>query len=445
MLETFNDLLLPEFKILSKKEESGVIFYNVIPIKEPEECTFCHSKDVVQNGSIERLVRDIPSHDKQVALIIMSHRYKCKACNHTFSASFEMVDDRSKITNRFKDNIKNYCLKTTVSALSAETGLSVATISRIIKEYIAEQEAAWEFYTPKALGLSEIMIGKAKRTLCIDVENKGVIDLIEKSDKMFVEKYLKSLDLNKIDVFLIDFNENFRNAITMAKPDAVILVDKFYVIRDVVGAVSKDLTKLGHHDINALFIKNSSKLTEEEQTLLNSNLANSSKIQKLYDIKEKLIGLYDFDNRNEAKRQFDSVRSLIGKDYPETAKLYEKLLDYQEEILSFIGSKYSSSGMQLASRAAAKIEKQGAGYSFENLKARLLFGYSKKTAKTVVRKPVYKPSDYSKHNYTSFGGFNSSDTYKEESIRLGNYISLESIINIKNSSTIQRKQTTLVD
>lgn len=425
-----NELQLPEFKIISKKEDDGVLYYNVEPIDDPSKCPHCNSLDFVKYGGIERFVRDMPLYGEPVAITILSNRFKCKNCDQTFTASFEFVADRSKITNRLKEDIKKRCLSGTISNLSAETGLSVATISRIIDEHIEEQESSWRYYTPKILGLSTITLGKKQRTLCIDIKRHGVVDILEKADKKSIYDYLVSkLSSEDIEAIVIDFNNPHRVAAYKACPGVDVIIDKYYTSREITRATNQELKRLNNGSLRWVILKNSSNLSLSESDELESGFSANPHLREIYETKEQLYDIYECKTTSEAEMVLNKIIKTLPKDCKYFKELIDKIEDFSVEVFSFLENPYSSSCIQNAAKAVMSIEKQGTGYSFRNLRARILFNQDRKVAKAIIRKRVY-----GKNNHSSDTCFNLMTDWRNEAIRykeieksLGNYVEIEEL------------------
>ncbi|GAB1475868.1 ISL3 family transposase [Bacillota bacterium] len=428
-----NELQLPEFNIISKKEESGFLHYNVEPISNPLKCPHCNSSEIVKNGGIERFLRDMPLYGKPVAITILSNRFKCKRCEQTFTASFDVAADRSKITNRLKEDIKKRCLSGTISNLSAESGLSVATISRLIDEHIEEKESSWQYYTPEILGLSTIMLGKKQRTLCVDIKRHGAIDILEKADRNSIYDYLTSkLTPGNIEGIVIDFNNPHRDAAYKACPGVNLVIDKYYTFREISRATNQELKRLNNGSLRWLILKNSANLSPSESDELKSGLLGSTHLNDIYETKERLYNIYKYKTDVEAERAFDLIVKTLPGDCKHFKELVHKIDDFRVEVFSFFESPYSSSCIQNAAKAVISIEKQGTGYSFKNFRARILFGKDRKEAKVIIKKPVYVKNNH--NSGTCFkmitGWENDVAHYVETERVLGNYVEIESLEDI---------------
>ena len=68
-METVNELHLPNFEIINKKNlEDETYVYDVAPIEDELCCTECGCKHIVKNGTRDRPVRDLPIYDHSVCI-----------------------------------------------------------------------------------------------------------------------------------------------------------------------------------------------------------------------------------------------------------------------------------------------------------------------------------------------------------------------------------------
>lgn len=428
-----NELQLPEFEIYNKTEKDGVLYYSVTPVETPKRCPHCGSTMIVKNGSVDRFVRDLPIYGKPVAITISTNRYKCRACEQSFTPSFESVDDRGKITKRMKDAIKAKCLQTGMTALADDMGLSTATIERIISECIKEKEADWTYYVPKILGLAEAVIGKKSRLICVDIERSGVVDVLEDNSSQTLRKFLEpALKDEQTHSFVIDFNEGYRDLIKEMFPKSSVYIDQFFVARDILSATNADIGRIGNSELRNTILKNSDKLSDEEERALEKLFRKDQRLRDLYEAKEQLLSMYDYDAKETADLAFEEARRVTPRDCKNMQALLQKIRKFREEVTGFIAAKDDmKSCIPSEVKLAKQVEKNGAGYKFENLRARLLFGNFKKEARAKIVKPVYKQP---KHDSSTFYVFTPHSWrgelvgYEEVEETLGNYVDIDMIL-----------------
>ncbi|MBZ4284261.1 transposase, partial [Streptococcus pneumoniae] len=65
-----------------------------------------------------------------------------------------------------------------------------------------------------------------------NVEYRTIIDLLEKRDQQTVQTYLSKIkDGHKIEVVTMDMWRPYRQAVAASLPNAVVVVDKFHIVR----------------------------------------------------------------------------------------------------------------------------------------------------------------------------------------------------------------------
>lgn len=438
-MEQGNELRLPEFEIFNIEERDGIRYYSVTPKDKVYTCPDCGSKHVVKNGSFVRLARDLPSYGEPVAILVNASRLLCMDCGRSITPSFDSIEDRDKITKRLRDYIRERCLTTRIMDVATETGVSSATVERIATEYIREKESDWQFYVPEVLGLVNIKVGKKIRVLCVDVKRSGVVDILEESTKETIRRYLlPATKDHKERVFVIDMNDNYRDLIIEMFPESMIVIDEFFVAGKIIKAINSDLGRLGNNKLRTAILKNFKEVSSEEEELLDKYVMSDKRLYALHTIKEDLFSIYSFKAETSGQETVharsiikDAIRT-VPSDALNTKALLKRMQEYEEEILEYLVlRRESKSYIPTAIGMANEIERIGAGYSFRNLRARLLFGGKKKTAQTTIKKPVYKkPSGVSDmFKVVTPGSWRGEIVgYTEEIVTLGDYVSLTDML-----------------
>jgi len=127
---------------------------------------------------------------------------------------------------------------------------------------------------------------------------------------------------------------------------------------------------------NGIFLKRHSELSASEKIDLGGWLANSSKLYAAYQSKEALLSIWDLHDRATAEAALDEWRASIPKDPLNVFAAVAKAIDnWHDEILNFFDHGRLTNGKTEARNGAIKrIYNYGAGYDFESIRARALFG-----------------------------------------------------------------------
>ena len=382
-------LNLPNFKIPDMKEsEYDYRFLVESTALSPSHCPKCATvANLYKHGKKQQLFFDLPMHAKRVGIYVNRQRFKCRDCNETF---FENLTDMD--TNRLINWIQEASLEKTFTSVADDIGVDEKTVRNIFNDYVAELEAQTDFRTPKWLGIDEIHLLKNYRCVITDVENKSVIDILRKRNKDTVISYLLKLqNIDKIELVAMDMWNPYKSAVNTVIPHARIVIDKFHVVKLANEALEK-IRKANRQNVSA---KERRQLMRDRYVLLKrrkdlNNFDDQIKLQvwtdmfpllgQAYELKEQFFDIYEAKSVNEAYELYQNWLSNIPK---ELMTYFEDLIkamsNWEEEIFNYFNSPITNAYTESLNRLIKTMNHVGRGYSFEALRAKILFtqGYRK--------------------------------------------------------------------
>jgi len=382
-------LNLPNFKILDMKEsEYDYRFLVESTALSPSHCPKCATvANLYKHGKKQQLFFDLPMHAKRVGIYVNRQRFKCRDCNETF---FENLTDMD--TNRLINWIQEASLEKTFTSVADDIGVDEKTVRNIFNDYVAELEAQTDFRTPKWLGIDEIHLLKNYRCVITDVENKSVIDILRKRNKDTVISYLLKLqNIDKIELVAMDMWNPYKSAVNTVIPHARIVIDKFHVVKLANEALEK-IRKANRQNVSA---KERRQLMRDRYVLLKrrkelNDFDDQIKLQvwtdmfpllgQAYELKEQFFDIYEAKSVSEAYEFYQNWLSNIPK---ELMTYFEDLIkamsNWEEEIFNYFNSPITNAYTESLNRLIKTMNHVGRGYSFEALRAKILFtqGYRK--------------------------------------------------------------------
>lgn len=359
----------------------------------PSHCPKCGSvSNLYKHGKREQLFYDLPMHAKRVGLIINRQRYRCLECKETFFENLPDMDVSRSVTNRLIDWIKEASLEKTFTSVADEIGVNEKTVRNIFNDYVRELESKTDFRTPKWLGIDEIHLLKNYRCVITDVENKSVIDILRKRNKDVVIDYLSKLqDIDKIELVAMDMWTPYKSAVNLVIPNAKIVIDKFHVVKLANEALER-IRKANRQNVSA---KERRQLMRDRYVLLTrrkdlNDFDDQIKLQiwtdmfpllgQAYELKEDFFDIYEAGSINEAYELYKNWLSNVPK---ELITYFEDLIkamnNWEEEIFNYFISPITNAYTESLNRLIKTMNHVGRGYSFDVLRAKILFteGYRK--------------------------------------------------------------------
>src|SRR5690625_1391851 len=343
-------------------------------------------------------------HAKRVGIYVKRQRYKCRECNETFFEKFPDMDINRSVTNRLIDWIQEASLEKTFTSVADDIGVDEKTVRNIFNDYVAELEAQTEFRTPKWLGLDEVHLLKNYRFVVTDVENKSVIDILRKRNKDVVISYLSKLkDIGNVELVAMDMWRPYKDAVNMVIPHANIVIDKFHVVKLANEALEK-IRKANRQNVSA---KERRQLMRDRYVLLKrrkdlNDFDDQIKLQvwtdmfpllgQAYELKEQFFDIYEAKSIDEAYNLYqDWLASMPEELMTYFSDLIKAMGNWEEEIFNYFTSPITNAYTESLNRLIKTMNHVGRGYSFEALRAKILFtqGYRK-----VKRKKKFKDVEF---------------------------------------------------
>ncbi len=397
-----NMLNLPSLKIIDMHEsESDYRFLVEAALPPLTYCPKCGTiANLYKHGKKKQLFFDLPMHAKRVGIYVKRQRYKCRECNETFFENLPDMDVNRSVTNRLIDWIQEASLEKTFTSVADDIGIDEKTVRNIFNDYVAELEVQTEFRTPKWLGLDEVHLLKNYRFVVTDVENKSVIDILRKRNKDVVISYLSKLnDIDKVELVAMDMWRPYKDAVNMVILHAKIVIDKFHVVKLANEALEK-IRKANRQNVSAkerrqlmrdcyvLLIRRKDLNDFDDQIKLQVWTDMFPLLGQAYELKEQFFDIYEAKTVDEAYKLYQEWLSNVPKElmiYFED--LIKAMTNWEEEIFNYFTSPITNAYTESLNRLIKTINHVGRGYSFEALRAKILFtqGYRK-----VKRKKKFK-------------------------------------------------------
>jgi transposase len=401
MTTRFNVLNLTPFNVIKVEESEHDFIFTVEPKNPPLGCQKCWKKGIIhKHGSRERIIRDINYQGKRVGIKIDHQRYKCQTCGETFYQELDMVDVDGKMTFRLREYIKEQSIKRPFSHIADEIGVSHTIVRNLFKEYVEQNELEKTIVAPRVLGIDEAHLNKVMRGVFTNVEQQTILELTETRSKKEVIRFMQSMCAYKenIEIVTTDMWRPYIDAVYETLPKAVVVIDKFHVVRYATQALDtirkqfkdnleKDQSRLLMKE-RFVLLKNKEDLTPEDIKKRNKWFYLFPTLKEAYNLKEDFRDIYNAPTRQEAEELFDLWCSCIDADMKPFIDLANTVNAFRTEIFNYFDCKYTNAYTESVNNLIKLIEKNGRGYSFEVLRAKVLFSTK------ATKKPPFGGGDF---------------------------------------------------
>lgn len=390
-LMSFDLLRLDGYTALRIEEVDKKLYIDVSP-DDPEvpACT-CDGPDVVKHGKRVVHFRDHPIQRQETYLRVTRQRYRCRHCASILLEDLPFIDEKKRMTTRFRDQLAKDGTQMKFTLSGDINGVKESLVRRIFKEHAAERLANYTYDLPRVLGMDEKVLGGTPRFVVGDVENRVLLDICMSRKQADLEAYFSQwhhLDRAKVEVITQDMYWGYKTLNERYFRNAVVVVDKFHVLRYADFAVST-VRKMVQSSLDAegrIALKNSISLLQARpdrldqlgQWNLNRLVRQHPFIGQAVTIKEWFYDIYTADDRASAEKAYDAWRELLPK---EMEKPFKPILSFMREkrwrkfIFNYFDHRYTNGYVEAVNNLLDEISRGGRGYDLETLRAKALLKY----------------------------------------------------------------------
>ncbi|MCW2310900.1 ISL3 family transposase [Rhodoferax antarcticus] len=380
-----NILNLPQYRVLRVEESEHDYHITTEPVAATKACPHCQSDRLTSWGTREQVFKDMPMHGKRVGLYIDTKRLRCQSCSKTFSQVLPLLAENRMMTERLMQWIGKQSLKRTFTSLAEETGVVEGTIRNIFRDCVKELGKTVRFETPKWMGIDEIDLIKP-RCVITNIQNNTIVDMLVNRNKDTVAKYLTRMaQHDKVQFVAMDMWTPYRDAVSAVMPQAKIVIDKFHVVRMANDAMEKarkglraQLTlaqRRGLMHDRFVLLKRERDLNDKERLNLDGWTKNYPVLGEAYRLKEAFYGIYEgLGSKEEVLTRYAAWhRDVSPEIQPYFADLIRAFTNWQPWILNYFDHQVTNAYTESLNSLIRVMDRMGRGYSFEALRAKILY------------------------------------------------------------------------
>lgn len=308
---------IPGIQIKSSEELSlWIILRCRLSLDTVIKCPKCNCAQVRIKAYGNRTLKHGFWNQKMMFLKLKVPKFCCKQCRCYFMAPIPGVLPKKRATEQFRQEVFHlHQGGMTQKHLSITHKISTATVERWYQDYVVYRVKELSGRScPLVLGIDEHFFTRKQgyATTFVDLRNHKVFDVVLGRSEASLRGFLKNLkDRDKVKVVVMDLSETYRSIVKKYFPNAMIVADRFHVIRllnhhfmelwktiDPEGRKSRGLLSLmRRHEWN---------LKPEQKIKLNSYLNKYPAFKIVYEFKQELVEL--LLKKHQSKQ---SVKQLI--------------------------------------------------------------------------------------------------------------------------------------
>lgn len=364
-------------------------------------------------------VLDLPRARKSVVVDIKRWRWMCKTCGKTVTQPLDiMTGNHYRMTRRLQEYCEEQALLGPELSLAEETGVSPRTIRAIRKKKVGRLKVEIQFATPRVLGLDGVRAdNKIRRVILTNIEAGEVLDLLEAGNKNAIAaRILQFPGFESIAIVTIDMCRTLLAAVLEARPDVIVVIDGFHIIRTGNQAMDKVRNRLFPRDKKKRepgqpdrprpepFRRRRADLTGKEKKYMQFWFDQQPELKLAYDLKEDYLEMFDeetyggreFMSKAEAERYYRKWESglPVGEKYKALLEDFKPIRsamkNWGEYVFNRFDHNFTNAYTESMNRKIKDILRESRGCSFDTLHGKIIFGTRLRKEKRVDREAEMK-------------------------------------------------------
>lgn len=289
---------LPGLKVERVRRKQGIEVW-AKPAQRPH-CYHCNHDKVTIKATYERTVKHTRQGNQVMTLHLRVPKYYCPQCQRYCRHRFTGIRPRYRASESYRLEVfEAHDGGVTQRKLSRTHQISPSTVERWYRHHIALRRSEMSNRPcPQVLGIDEHFFTRRKgyATTFVDLKNHKVFDVKLGRSESSLRRYLQGLKgRDKVRVVVMDMSETYRRIAQRYFPNAIIVADRFHVVRLINHHFLKvwkehDADGRKNRGLISLMRRHQWRLSAEQRVKLMSYLSDFPVLKTLYDIKQKLMG-----------------------------------------------------------------------------------------------------------------------------------------------------------
>jgi len=300
-----------------KYPPGGVVF--VIDRKaETCRCVACGSANVWRQGVVTRRFRTVPIGRKRVELEARIPRLACQDCGVVRQAAIGFAEPRRTYTRSFERHVLDLSRKMTIKDVACHLGVGWDVVKDIQKRHLQRRFDKPKLKHLKQIAIDEISIGKGHKylTIVMDLKSGAVVHVGKGKGGDALTAFWRRLRAShaKIEAVATDMSPAYIDAVTRHLPNAILVFDRFHVIKlyneklsnlrralynQLADSMQKDVLK----GVRWLLLKRPENLdaSKREPERLREALKFNEPLAIAYQLKDELNEIWEQDDQETAQ------------------------------------------------------------------------------------------------------------------------------------------------
>lgn len=311
-------------------------------------CVHCGAGQCRIKASFLRRLLHTRQGPRLMVLLVRSHKYFCRLCRRYFNLRLPGVLPRRRSTENFRLEVyEKHHGGVSQRQLARTHGIGEATVERWYRDFVVYRVKELKGRSsPRVLGIDEHFFTRKKgyaTTFC-DLANRKIYDVaLGRSESALASTLAKIPGRDRTRAVVMDLSETYRQIVRKHFPNAVIVADRFHVVRLVNHAFLKawqalDAIGRKNRGLLSLMRRHEKNLEPHQRQSLAHYLRQRPVLAEIYRFKQELNAILLQRQRSKATlrpfvyRLVEMIEQLKQTSLEPMRKLGETLDRWQEEI-----------------------------------------------------------------------------------------------------------------
>jgi transposase len=358
----------------------GEVVFTIAQDPEDCRCSACGSREVISRGPVERRFRNVPVGSHPTAVVLPIPRVECHACGAVRQVKVPFADPRRSYTRSFERYALELSRRMTILDVAHHLDVGWDLIKDIQKRDLSRRFAKPKLKHLRALAIDEIAVASGHRylTVVMDLDGGAVVFVGDGKGADALKPFWKRRRPSgaQIEAVAMDMSAAYQSAVRAHLPKAVIVFDRFHVVKlfneklsDLRRALYREATDVQHKEVlkgtRWLLLKNAANLDPEtdEKKRLNEALKLNEPLATAYYLKEDLRRFWEQPGKRFATTFLDGwIRRAMASGIRILQQMAQTLAAHRSGLLAYYDVMISSGPMEGTNNKIKTMKRQAYGF-----------------------------------------------------------------------------------
>jgi transposase len=367
------------YKYVRTEFENGEVIFTIRQNLQSCRCGACGSHDVRPRGHVERRFRSLPIGSRATSVVLPIPRVECQACGVVRQVEVSFADTRRSYTKAFERYVLDLSRSMTILDVARHLNVSWDVVKDIQKRDLTRRYAKPKLKHLREIAIDEIAVAKGHRylTVVMDLHSGAVVFVGDGKGGDALKPFWKLLGRrkNKIKAVAMDMSAAYRGAVSTHLKKAVIVFDRFHVVKLFNDKLS-DLRRSLYHRAEAdqkqvlkgsrwLLLKNRENLDTDknEKQRLEEALALNKPLATAYYMKEDLRRFWEQPGKRFATAFLnDWLRRAEASGVKMLQQMAKTLAAHRSGLLAYYDAMITSGPMEGTNNKIKTMKRMAYGF-----------------------------------------------------------------------------------